>query len=118
MKYVVFVFLVACWIVGIGLNSKLNSQLFSGVPVSEETIQVNECSQVMLWTPTPLIIGLIFILYPSSIILWLQKKAGYQKNVPSRSRYIISAIGIFLLALIPLDGTWAQCKVLFNLFGK
>jgi hypothetical protein len=65
-----------------------------------------------------LIIGLTFVLQPSNVVTWLQKITPSKKGNLSYSRYAIIIVGLILLALIPLDGTWAKCSVLCSFFGK
>ena len=118
-KYLVIVFLIICWLIGLRLNSKLNSQINSGVPISDKSIQLNLCSQGLLWMPTPLIIGFVFVLYPSRVASWLQKNTPPINVGAGYSPYFIFIIGLILLTLIPLDGNLAKCSsVVYGLFGK
>ena len=118
-KYFIVVFCVICGLIGSGLNSRLISQLDRGTPVSDKSIQINRCTQALLWTPTPLIIGLLFVLYPNKIVQWFQKD-NRPKDIGIIHKAYLIFIGLFFLLLpIPFDGNWAECgKVLHGFLGK
>lgn len=118
-KYLVIAFLIICWLIGFRFNSELISQINNGTPISDKSIQSNLCSQGLLWMPTPLIIGFIFVLYPSRVANWLQKNTPPMNIGVGYNPYFIFVIGLILLALIPLDGNLAKCSsVLSGLFVK
>ncbi len=115
MKKIIVMVLIALLVFGGILNAKVDRQVFSGVPLSDEYLHCNHCAQTVIWVVFSIISGLMLLVDPEPLAAWLGKIWTKRNN-----KFAVRLMGFFLLAQIPLASYSLanDCQTLCGLLPK
>jgi hypothetical protein len=115
MKKIIVVVLIALGVFGGIVNAKVDQQVSAGVPLTEEYLDCNSCVQTVTWILFSLISGVTLLVDPEPLATWLGQIWTKRNN-----KLALRLLGIFLLALLPLNAYSLQnnCQMFCNLIPK